>query len=84
MSIFIDTATGAVSDTSGYKSGKLICVYNDARIARLCKIASACGCVLRMQFSTVHFFLLIISVRLNSVYWNSLNNLKLNENTLLN
>lgn len=25
MSIFIDTATGTVADTSGYKSGKLIC-----------------------------------------------------------
>lgn len=26
MSIFIDTATATVSDTSGYKSGKLICI----------------------------------------------------------
>lgn len=30
-SIFIDTATDTASDTSGYKSGKLICVHNGAR-----------------------------------------------------
>lgn len=47
MSIFIDTATSTVSDTSGYKSGKLICVHNGAHVARLYKVSSTMsrGCV---------------------------------------
>lgn len=36
-SVFIDTATDTAPDTSAYKSGKLICVHNGARVC-LCKM----------------------------------------------